>query len=97
MSDVSIVLRFIHIRTNSTQEYITPNPREMDVNENFAGMEYNAVYIGMCSYLVFMIIPGLALFYGGLARRRSALSMLFLGLAVTAVTYVKKQTSRTSN
>lgn len=56
----------------------------MDVNENFVGSEYNAVYIGICSYLVFLIIPGLALLYGGLARRRSALSMLFLGLAVTA-------------
>ena len=59
----------------------------MDVNENFDGIEYNAVYIGMCAYLVFMIIPGLALLYGGLARRRSALSMLFLGLAVTATVY----------
>lgn len=69
----------------SETEVIPPNPREMDVNENFAGVEYNAVYIGVCAYLVFMIVPGLALLYGGLARRRSALSMVFLGLAVTAV------------
>jgi ammonium transporter, Amt family len=86
MSEVSIALRPKHLHTDAIQEYIPPNPREMDVNENFAGVEYNAVYIGMCAYLVFMIIPGLALFYGGLARRRSALSMLFLGLTVTAVT-----------
>ena len=63
----------------------------MNVNDNFTGLEFNAVYIGICAYLVFLIIPGLALLYGGLARRKSALSMLFLGLAVTATMYAFNQ------
>lgn len=33
-----------------------------------------------------MIIPGVGLFYGGLARRKSSLSLLFQSLAVASVT-----------
>ena len=34
---------------------------------------------------VFLIVPGIGLLYGGMSRRKSALSMIFQGLAVQAV------------
>jgi Amt family ammonium transporter len=61
------------------------NPLEVDVNAQFAGFEFHAVYLAICAYLVWMIIPGLALLYGGLARRKSALAMLYQGFAVIGV------------
>lgn len=36
-----------------------------------------------------MIIPGIGLLYGGLARRKSALALLFQSLMVAAVTSVQ--------
>lgn len=37
-------------------------------------------------FLVWLIIPGIGLMYGGLARRKSSLSMLFQSLMVVAIT-----------
>ena len=34
---------------------------------------------------VFLIVPGIGLLYGGMARRKSALAMIFQGIAVMAV------------
>lgn len=34
---------------------------------------------------VFLIVPGIGLLYGGMARRKSALAMIFQGLTVMAV------------
>ena len=61
------------------------DPLEVDVNQTFTGFEAYYVYIAICGFLVWLIIPGLALLYGGLSRRKSALSMLFQGFAVTGV------------
>ncbi|KAK5059940.1 hypothetical protein LTR84_009823 [Exophiala bonariae] len=61
------------------------NPLEVDVNAQFAGFEFHAVYLIICAYLVWLIIPGLALLYAGLARRKSALAMLYQGFAVIGV------------
>ena len=61
------------------------DPTQVDVNAQFTGFEAYYVYIGICGFLVWMIIPGLALLYGGLSRRKSAVSMLFQGFAVTGV------------
>ncbi len=34
---------------------------------------------------VFLIVPGIGLLYGGMSRRKSALSMIFQGIAVQAI------------
>jgi len=39
-----------------------------------------------CAFIVWLIIPGIGLLYGGLARRKSALSLLFQSIMVAAVT-----------
>ena len=39
-----------------------------------------------CGFIVWLIIPGIGLLYGGLARRKSALTLLFQSLMVAAVT-----------
>jgi ammonia channel protein AmtB len=38
------------------------------------------MYLVACGFLVWLIIPGIGLLYGGLARRNSALAMLFQSL-----------------
>jgi ammonia channel protein AmtB len=40
------------------------------------------VYLIVCGFSVWLIIPGVGLLYGGLARRKSALSILFQSLMV---------------
>ena len=35
--------------------------------------------------LVYLIVPGIGLFYGGMARRKSALAMVFQSFTVLAV------------
>ena len=59
---------------------------EVDVNLQYAGFEYHYVYIMFCGFIVWMIIPGIGLLYGGLARRKSAVALLFQSLMVVAVT-----------
>lgn len=58
---------------------------EVDVNAQFAGFEFNYTYIVFCGFIVWLIIPGIGLLYGGLARRKSALALLFQSLMVVAV------------
>ncbi|KAK7744233.1 hypothetical protein SLS53_003754 [Cytospora paraplurivora] len=55
------------------------NPLEVDVNAQYVGYEYNYTYI------VWLIIPGIGLLYGGIARRESALALLFQSFMVGAV------------
>ena len=62
------------------------NTMEVDVNLQYAGFEYHYVYIMFCGFIVWMIIPGIGLLYGGLARRKSAVALLFQSLMVVAVT-----------
>lgn len=61
------------------------NPLQVDVNAQYAGFEFNYAYIVFCGFIVWLIIPGIGLLYGGLARRKSALALLFQSLMVVAV------------
>lgn len=61
------------------------DPQVMDVNAQYQGFEYHYTYLIFCGFIVWLIIPGIGLLYGGLARRKSALSMLFQSLMVAAV------------
>ncbi|ROW03314.1 hypothetical protein VSDG_01371 [Cytospora chrysosperma] len=61
------------------------NPLEVDVNAQYVGYEYNYTYIIFCTFIVWLIIPGIGLLYGGIARRKSALALLFQSFMVAAV------------
>lgn len=56
-----------------------------DVNAQYIGYEFNYIYLIICAFLVWLIIPGIGLLYGGLSRRKSGLSLLFQSLMVIAV------------
>jgi Amt family ammonium transporter len=43
------------------------------------------VYLMICAFLVYMIIPGIGLLYGGLAHKKSGLSLLFQSMMVGAI------------
>jgi Amt family ammonium transporter len=62
------------------------DPLLVDVNAQYIGFEYHYTYLIFCSFVVWLIIPGIGLLYGGLARRKSALALLFQSLLVGAVT-----------
>ncbi|KAI9732301.1 MAG: hypothetical protein M1834_001508 [Cirrosporium novae-zelandiae] len=62
------------------------NPLEVDINAQYAGNEFHYVYIVILGFIVWLIIPGIGLLYGGMARRKSALALLFQSLLVGAVT-----------
>ncbi|KAK7418608.1 hypothetical protein QQZ08_011192 [Neonectria magnoliae] len=62
------------------------NPLEVDVNAQYAGVEFNYTYIAFCGFIVYLIIPGLGLLYSGLARRKSALALIFQSILIGAVT-----------
>ncbi|KAK8104593.1 uncharacterized protein PG998_011626 [Apiospora kogelbergensis] len=61
------------------------NSLETDVNAQYAGYEWNYTYLITCAFVVWPILPGIGLLYGGLARRTSALSLLFQSFMVGAV------------
>ncbi|KAK3077824.1 hypothetical protein LTS18_009162, partial [Coniosporium uncinatum] len=65
------------------------NPLEVDVNAQYAGYEFHYIYIIICAFVVFLIVPGIGLLYGGLARRKSSLALLFQSLLVLAVTTIQ--------
>ena len=58
----------------------------IDVNAQYTGFEFHYTYLIFCGFIVWIIIPGIGLLYGGLARRKSALACLFQSLLVAAVT-----------
>ena len=57
----------------------------MDVNAPYVGLEWEYVYQVIMGCLVFLIVPGIGLLYGGMARRKSALAMIFQSITVMAV------------
>ncbi|KAE8132641.1 ammonium transporter AmtB-like domain-containing protein [Aspergillus pseudotamarii] len=61
------------------------DPTKLDVNAQYAGLEYNYIYITACTFIVFLILPGIAFLYSGLTRRKSALALLFQGFMILAV------------
>ncbi|KAF2428970.1 ammonium transporter [Tothia fuscella] len=58
----------------------------VDVNAQYAGYEFHYIYLILCCFVVWLIIPGIGLLYGGLARRKSSLALLFQSMLVLAVT-----------
>jgi Amt family ammonium transporter len=59
------------------------NSLETNLNQYYAGADL--AWIMASSALVLIMIPGVAFFYSGLARRKSALSLIHLGLITLAV------------
>lgn len=55
------------------------------MNAQYVGFEYHYVYIMTCSFIVWLILPGIGLLYSGLARRKSALALLFQSWMILAV------------
>ena len=68
------------------------DPLKVDVNAQYEGFEWNYTYIVFCGFIVWLIIPGIGLLYSGLARRKSALALLFQSLMIVAV-YVRSRIS----
>ncbi|KAG9242856.1 methylammonium permease 3 [Calycina marina] len=62
------------------------NALQVDVNAQYVGYEFHYIYIILCGFIVWLIIPGIGLLYGGLARRKSAVALLFQSFMVLAVT-----------
>ncbi|KAJ5599745.1 hypothetical protein N7450_000812 [Penicillium hetheringtonii] len=62
------------------------DPLRVDVNTQYEGFEWNYTYIVICGFIVWLIIPGIGLLYSGLARRKSALALLFQSFMIVAVT-----------
>ncbi|KAF1990835.1 methylammonium permease 3 [Aulographum hederae CBS 113979] len=62
------------------------DPLEVDVNLQYTGLEFHYIFLSFCAFIVWLIIPGIGLLYGGLARRKSSLALLFQSLLVVAVT-----------
>lgn len=61
------------------------NPQEINVNAPYVGFEFHYVFQVIMGCLVFLIVPGIGLLYGGMARRKSALAMIFQSMSVMAV------------
>lgn len=61
------------------------NPLAIDVNAQYAALEFHYVYQIVMAFFVFMIVPGLGLLYGGMSQRKSALAMMFQSFAIIAV------------
>src|SRR6058998_2979109 len=76
-------------RVTDLEAYVTNSPRGADVgsasSSNIAapGPSYNAWMMTASALVLFMTLPGLALFYGGLVRQKNVLSVLAqcLGIA----------------
>ena len=76
-------------RVDDLEAYVTNSPRGADINpanvSNIAapGPSYNAWMMTCAALVLFMTLPGLALFYGGLVRAKNVLSVLAqcLGIA----------------
>lgn len=61
------------------------NPLLTDVNAPFRGVEFQYSYLIACAFVVWPIMPGIGLLYGGFAQRRAALALLFQSFMVAAV------------
>src|ERR1700748_1616903 len=78
-------------RVADLEAYVTNSPRGADLNSarrsNIAapGPSYNAWMMTCAALVLFMTLPGLALFYGGLVRRKNVLSVLAQCLGITGL------------
>ena len=51
----------------------------------------NLTYVFLCTILVFLMTPGLALFYGGLERRKNSLTIMlkvFLSIGIVGLLWI---------
>lgn len=65
------------------------NPLEVDVNAPYLNLEFHMVYQLIMGGLVFLIIPGIGLLYGGMARRKSSLAMIFQSMTIMSLCTVQ--------
>jgi Amt family ammonium transporter len=65
------------------------NPLEVDVNAPYLHLEFHMVYQLIMGGLVFLIIPGIGLLYGGMARRKSSLAMIFQSMTIMSLCTVQ--------
>lgn len=64
--------------------------RASTLEEDMASMNYSdTTFVIVCSFLVYLITPGIGMFYGGMLRRKNILSILFQSYAVTAVVSIQ--------
>jgi hypothetical protein len=61
------------------------DPTIINVNLPYTGLEFHYVFQIIMGCLVFLIIPGIGMLYGGMCKRKSALSMIFQSLSVISV------------
>lgn len=61
------------------------DPTAVNVNLPYKGIEFEYIYQVIMGMLVLLIVPGIGLLYGGMARRKSALAMIYQALTVLAV------------
>ncbi|KAA8914587.1 methylammonium permease 3 [Sphaerosporella brunnea] len=61
------------------------DPKVVNVNAPFDATGYHMVWIMACTAVVWPIIPGIGLLYGGLARRKASLALLWQSFLVSAV------------
>ncbi|KAF8535267.1 ammonium transporter AmtB-like domain-containing protein [Trichophaea hybrida] len=61
------------------------DPRLVDVNAIYQDTGYHMVWIMACTAVVWPIIPGIGLLYGGLARRKASLALLWQSFLISGV------------
>jgi hypothetical protein len=61
------------------------NPLTTDVNAPYVDLQFHMVYQLIMGGLVFLIIPGIGLLYGGMARRKSSLAMIFQSITIMSL------------
>ena len=69
----------------SADDAMGGNPKEVNVNLPYKGQEFEYIFQVIMGMLVLLIIPGIGLLYGGMARRKSALAMIFQSLTVLSI------------
>lgn len=61
------------------------DPVTTNVNLPYENLEFHYIFQIIMGCLVFLIIPGIGMLYGGMCKRKSALSMIFQSLSVVSV------------
>ncbi|HLH57129.1 MAG TPA: ammonia channel protein, partial [Verrucomicrobiae bacterium] len=81
--------RSIQQRLEDLEAYVNNGSRNADTNTVSKvpgpGPGHNAWMMASAALVLFMTLPGLALFYGGLVRRKNVLSVLAQCLGITGL------------
>ncbi len=78
----------VEARLNDLEAYVTNGPRQTNAVTALSqspGPGHNAFQMVSAALVLFMTLPGLALFYGGLVRRKNVLSVLAQCLGITGL------------